>query len=260
MTVRNLQISSEIINKLGIPQIEDVTEKLLVNPKYTWARLAGVRDINNLFSIALHHDAYPKSNVSSKTDMEMMNEIARDHIKSKMNEVDGDAGFPYHFYIRNGRAYQTNDVLDRVYGVKSNNGYTVHVCTHGDYFNHDTLTDADRNALYGVLLMLKQPEVLPALKEIKGHKEYPENATDCPGFSVSKVLSDVRTIENQLEYAKSDENAKAVAFSIANQIIYLANLVNGKSSDGSDSSDGNREWAKQMLLLLEPFMKDKGLL
>lgn len=249
--MRNLQLPSEIIDKLGVVQVEDIVEKLPINPKNSWAQLAGVRDINDLTTIALHHDSYPKLKVSHYTDLQLASNMAQDHINNTAYDETGEGGIPYHIWIRNGRIYQTNNILDRTYGVGSHNAYTVHICLSGEYYKNDVLTDADSKALCAAIIMVKS--VLPNFQSIKAHKEL--NPTNCPGYDYKKIIADVQTIENQLEYAKSDENAKAVAFKIANQIVYLSNMVNG-----SDASPGNREWAKQMLLQLEPFMKERGLL
>lgn len=256
MTIRNLQLTSEIIAKLGVSQIEDITEKLPINPKNSWARLAGVRDVNDLTVIALHHDAYPKNKTTKYTDFQLASNMAEDHIENTAYDETGEGGIPYHIWIRNGRIYQTNDILDRTYGVGSNNAYTVHICVSGEYYKTDALTDADSKALCAAIIAVKS--VLPNFQAIKAHKEL--NPTDCPGYDYSKIKSDVQTIEAQIEYAKSDEKAKATAFSIANQILYMANLVNGKDAVGSDVGPGVREWAKQTLLSLEPFMRDRGLL
>ncbi|CAN7362220.1 peptidoglycan recognition protein family protein [Paenibacillus sp. LjRoot56] len=251
MTIRNLQLPSEIIAKLGVPQIEDIVEKLPINPQNSWARLAGVRNVNDLTTIALHHDAYPKANTTKYTDFQLASNMAIDHINNTKYDATGEGGIPYHIWIRNGRIYQTNDILDRTYGVSGQNGYTVHICVSGEYYKTDVLTDADSKALCAAILMVKS--VLPNFQAIKAHKEL--NPTDCPGYDYKKIIADVLTIENQLEYAKSEEHAKAVAFQIANQILYLANLLNS-----ADTSDGNRIWSREMLLQLQPFMKERGLL
>lgn len=256
MPIRNLQLPSEIIAKLGVPQIEDIVEKLPSNPKNTWAQLAGVRNVNELTTIVLHHDAYPKQNTTGYTDFQLATNMAQDHINNTAYDPTGEGGIPYHVWIRNGHIYQTNDLLDRTYGVASNNAYTVHICVSGEYYKSDVLTDADSKALCAAILMVKS--VLPNFQAIKAHKEL--NPTDCPGYDFNKIKSDVQTIESQIEYAKSEEHAKAVAFSIANQILYMANMVNGKDSTGNETTDGQRNWAKAMLLELEPFMKERGLL
>src|SRR5206468_13083508 len=99
------------------------------------------------------------------TPMQQMVDIANDHIQLTKNEPKGDAGFPYHFYIMRGQIFQTNPIAARTYGVAGNNGYTIHVCVHGDYARYDTLTDADLNALVATCIMLK--DALPNFAAIK---------------------------------------------------------------------------------------------
>lgn len=249
--MRNLQLPSEIIAKLGVIQVEDIAEKLPINPQNSWSQLAGVRDINDLTTIALHHDGYPKHKTTQYTDLQLASNMANDHINNKVYDAAGEGGIPYHIWIRNGRIYQTNNILDRTYGVGSHNAYTVHICVSGEYYKTDVLTDADSKALCAAIIMVKS--VLPNFQSIKAHKEL--NPTHCPGYDYKKIIADVVTIETQIEYEKSEEHAKATAFSIANQILYLANMVNG-----ADASPGNKAWAQAMLLELAPFMKSKGLL
>lgn len=259
MSLRYLQLPSTITDKLGVPPVVDMTDNLPKNPKNTWSQLAGTRNIADLTTIALHHDAWPKKNTVGKyTDIELAAKMARDHIANTSYDATGEGGIPYHIWIRNGHIYQVNDILDRVYGVGSNNGYTVHICVSGDYYNYDTLTDSDRNALYAAIILVKS--VLPNFKVIKAHKDFPNNNTNCPGYDTNIVRSGVTTIENQIKYAASSENAKAVAYKIGNQILYLVNMAQGKLSDGTVANEGQIEWAKAMLLSLEPFMKDKKLL
>lgn len=256
--LRNLQLPLKITNKLRGVVITDVTDQLPKNPKNTWAQLAGVRDLGDLTTIALHHDAYPKRNTANMSDMELLSDMAIDHIKNTAYDPTGEGGVPYHLWIRSGRIYQCNDLLDRTYGVGSNNGYTVHICVSGDYFQYDSLTDADRNALYAAILAVK--EVLPNFQAIRAHKEFPQNNTSCPGYDVNRVRADIVSLEQQIKYAESQQNAQATAYKIANQILYLYNLAQGKNPDGSAANDGNVEWAKQMLLELEPFMQERSLL
>lgn len=251
MDYRNLQIPSQVINKLGIPQIVNIIDQLPVNPKYTWAQLAGTREVAALTTLACHHDAYPKKWLTGKTALQHAVEIAQDHIKLKMNEPTGDAGFPYHFMIYDGTPYQTNHILDRVYGVGSNNAYTVHVMVAGEYAHSDVLTDADRNALYGVLLALKQPEVLPAYQEIKAHKEFAGNLTECPGYDIQRVRADIAALDLQLKADSDPAKTKERAYVGANQHNYLY---------GQYAADPvANKWMEPWLLDLEQYMRDKGM-
>jgi hypothetical protein len=219
MSLRNLQIPSAIQSKLGVAQIFDITDQLPKNPNYTWAQLAGVRDINNLTTIGIHHDAWPKKNRANVDDITFAKEIAQDHIDYKGNEKKGDAGFPYHLWIRNGKIYQTNDILDRTYGIGGNNGYIVHICVSGDYYSYDTLTDPDRNALYAAILAVKA--VLPQYKGIVGHCEL--NPKNCPGFDHKRVKLDIPRLELEMKSAGNASQVKANAYRATEQHRYLYN-------------------------------------
>lgn len=248
MSLRNLQISSAITSNLGNVVYQDATDSLPKNPKNTWAQLAGTRALEELTTIVLHHDAYPKKNTVNYSDMQLMSKIATDHINNTAYDATGEGGIPYHAFIRNGRVYQCNDLLDRTYGVASNNGYTVHIVVSGDYFNYDTLTDADRNALYAAILMVI--DVLPNFKEIKAHKEL--NPTDCPGYDHVKVKSDIKTIQMRIDRDSTKEAQKERGFSVANQSLYMYNK--------SQEDNGDGEWARHWLDEVYSIMKDKGLL
>lgn len=257
MPLRNLQLSSKITANLGNVQYQDVTDQLPKNPKNTWAQLAGTREINHLTTLVLHHDALSKSKTASLSDMQLMTNIANSHINNTAYDATGEGGIPYHVFIRNSRIYQCNDLQDRTYGVGNNNGYTVHIVVSGDYFNYDTLTDGDRNALYAAILMVL--DVLPNFKEIKGHSEL--NPTKCPGYDVNKVRSDIQTIQMKMMQSETEDGLNERAYTIANQILFTYNTAKGLDQYGQPTiSEGNRKWAQQKLLSLEGKMKEEGLL
>ena len=85
-------LNSNLISSLSVPQIVDVSDQLPVNKNYTWGDLAGWRRLEDLTTIALHHDAYPKANRAGYTPMQQMVNIANDHIQMTRNEPKGDAG------------------------------------------------------------------------------------------------------------------------------------------------------------------------
>ena len=248
MSLRNLQLSSAITNNLGNIVYTDVTDQLPKNPKNTWAQLAGTRSVDELTTIVLHHDAYPKANTTNYSDMQLMAKIANQHITNTAYDATGEGGIPYHIFIRNGRVYQANDLLDRTYGVASNNGYTVHIVVSGDYYKYDTLTDVDRNALYAAILMVI--DVLPKFKEIKAHKEL--NPTDCPGYDHVKVRNDIKTIQMKIARDQTVAAQRERGFSVANQSAYMYELTKKNDGDGA--------WAQHWLDEVYGIMKDKGLL
>lgn len=237
-------------------QFLDIRNQLPVNPHYTWAQLAGIRPVEALNTIVCHHDGIPKYKSTQYSDIALAKRIATDHINSKKNHPNGDPGFPYDVWIRNGTIYWCNDIEPREYGVANNNGYTVNVCVSGDYANFDQLTDADRKALYAAILMLK--EALPADKHLKGHKEL--SPTACPGFDMNKVRSDIANMEAEIAYNESAQKQDELAFRIANQILYFYKMAKGEDANGKEATPGQVDWAKKSLLKLEPEMRRLGFL
>lgn len=245
MSIRNLQLSPAQISKIGCPQIKDIADQLPVNKNYTWQQLTGgPRDIAAITTIALHHDCYPKKNVANTSDMDLAISIAQDHIALTKNEAKGDAGFPYHIWIRNGQAYQTNDLLSFTYGVASNNSYTVHICVSGEYKNTDVLTDADRKALYGAIMAVIG--VLPNYKEIKGHCEL--NSTDCPGYDHMKVKVDIASLQLQMKAASDPSMIMNKCFRAVNQHLWLFNEYK--------KDPVSNKWIEPSLLQLNEWMDE----
>jgi hypothetical protein len=235
MDPKNFIIPQKVTSSLGIPNIINVIDNLPINPNYSWGELEliknSVRTLEDITTIVLHHDAIPKSKSAHMSDMDLMVSIANTHI-----------------FIRNGMAYHTNDFRPLKFGVKANNHYTLHVCVSGDYHNYDTLTDPDRKMLLGVIIALKAE--LPCFKDIKAHKEI--MPTQCPGYDYKKIRSDVTTAEMQLEFKETDNAQAALAFNIATRLLDLYDKAKGNGPYAAE--------AKRKLLLLEPFMKEQGLL
>ncbi|MEO3947613.1 N-acetylmuramoyl-L-alanine amidase [Gorillibacterium sp. CAU 1737] len=222
MPIRNLKIPSAARSKLGVPDILDITDQLPVNPKYTWDKLiGGPRDPSKIGCIVLHHDALSKSSSAGISDMTFASNIASSHIRSTKNEAGGDPGFPYHFWIRNGQVYQTNDLLSLTYGVKNNNGYTVHICVSGDYFGKDVLTEPDRRALLG---SIEATKAVLNIRDIRGHGEI--QPTNCPGYSPDAIRAAVADLESELEFQESDLGATANAVALKTRVDDLYSKLN----------------------------------
>lgn len=251
----NLTYPSNLPSEYQGVQLVDVREKLPVNKHYTWAQLKGIRPITDLTTIVFHHDGISKASSAKHSDMQLMSSIANTHIRSTQYNKLGDPGFPYDIYIRSGNMYFTNYIEPLEYGVASNNKYTVNVCVAGDYANYDTLTDADRKALYVAFFMLKG--VLPSYKAVLGHKQL--QSTQCPGYDMDIVRRDLQSIEAQMQFEQSTARKNEMAFSIGNQILYLMNLMKGKKPDGTPATPGEQKWAEGAMLSLHPYMKERGL-
>jgi hypothetical protein len=248
--MRNLAIPQEVINKTGVPQIIDITDQLPVNKNYTWAQLAGTRDINDLTTVAWHHDDIAKSLRAGWDNLSVAKRIAENHIELTKNEKKGDAGFPYHFWIRGGQIYQCNNVLDRTYGVGSNNGYTVHVCVSGSYAGKDALEDADKRALQAVTLMLMRS--LPQYQAIKAHSEL--NATDCPGYDYAAIRNETVNLDMKLKQEATWAGKVKMVNEVANQYAYMTNLMK------AGENDGDAQWAANQLLAVREILIAQKLL
>jgi hypothetical protein len=249
MDYKNPQISTSLINKLGIKQIVDIRDKLPVNPNYTWAQLAGVRPLESLTTIVNHHDAYPKKNRVDKPDLNLAIEIANDHINKTADHASGEAGFPYEFWIRNGTAYWCNDILPRKYCVSGNNGYTVNVCVSGDFATHDSLTDMERNLLYALNIMLQ--EILPNYKALVGHNQL--QAKSCPGYDMNRVRKDIEAIKLEMSLDNTPNDNLARVFTMGARF-------NDLYARATNNNDRYQSEAQRKILLMEEDWKARGII
>lgn len=242
-----LTYPSNLPSNLNSVQIMDLRPILPTNPKYTWETLKGLRNINDLTTIVFHHDALSKASTLGYDNRTLATRIAQSHIKSTKNRADGDAGFPYHAWIRNGVIHITNNLEAFTYGVASNNGYTVHICVSGDYANHDTLTDQDRNALYAAYFLFRQ--WLPKYQQLVGHKEL--SPTSCPGYDMGKVRKDISAIELEMSLSNTPNAAMSRIFGFHTRYQDLYNkAVNPK--------DPNQAAAQMKLMDIIQTAIDKG--
>lgn len=250
MSIRNLQIPSNLISELNIPQIIDITDELPKRGKKGWDALTAPRDINALTDIVWHHTAcFLKINASAETH-------ANNHIRA------GEGGMPYHFYIKDGQIYQCNDVITFTYGVKANNDFTVHCSVEGCYspiHNQDgsitpadELSDANLRAMIGLELTLRP--ALPSYKQTNGHNYYKPNL--CPGYSMTKFRESINEVKNQLAYKDSDSGRSERAYSIATYMLWLYNLAQGKDQFGNPVEEELKIWAREKLLSAEEKVKE----
>lgn len=245
MQTRNIQIPSNLINELNIPQIIDITDDLPKRGKKGWDSLNAPRDINALTDIVWHHTAcFLSIGATAETH-------ANNHIRA------GEGGMPYHFYIKDGQVYQCNDVVTFTYGVKDNNYYTVHCSVEGCYSPihnpdgsitpADELSDANLRAMIGLELTLRA--VLPKYKQTNGHSYYKPNL--CPGYSMTKFREAVEEVKNQLAFKESNAGRDERAYAIANYMLWLYNLSKGKDEYGNPVEELMRLWAREKLLTAE---------
>lgn len=246
MNLRSLEFPSNLKNE--VKPIIDFRSHLQVNKNYTWEKLCGLRKPEYLTTIVVHHDGLSKAGYTNVSDVELASRIANGHINNKENHKNGDPGFPYDVWIRNGQAYWCNDILPLKYGVGSNNGYTVHVCVSGEYKFTDAMTDDDRRTLMAVILMLQEMTELPNLKIIKGHGEI--RATHCPGIDMDQLRHDVTGFKHRITVNDSLEAKRLRAYQVANQTQFMYSMI------GKD--DGNESWALSYFERFHEQMRAEG--
>lgn len=242
-------IPQNLLSELGVPQIVDIRNQLPINDNYNWEQLTGNRDLNQITTIALHHDALSKANTSGLTDLQLATNIAKSHIRSKKYHKQGEPGFPYDVWIRNGTAYLCNDLLPIKYGVGGCNGYTVHICVSGEYSASDMLTDADKRMLIAVILTYKQG--LPAYKETRAHKDFPNAKTACPGYDVQSLFTEIGKVELQLKAAADPEVTKLRMQRAKNQHNYLY--------EEYEKDPVGMKWLEPYLLRIDEVTREMGM-
>lgn len=254
--MRNIQIPSNLIDELKVPQIIDITDALPKLKPNGWDKLDPPRKLEALTDIVWHH-----SGMSLSLGCDALSH-ANSHIKK------GEGGCPYHFHIKDGQISQTQDILTFTWGVSSNNYQTVHVCVEGCYApvkNEETgvwtpadeLSEDNLRAMISLELTLRP--LLPSYKQSNGHNYY--KSTLCPGYSMTKFREAVAATEAKLSFSNTEAGLNERAYRIANSILFIYNTAKGLDQFGKPTvSEGTRKWAQQRLLLLEQPMKENNLL
>ncbi len=128
------------------------------------------RELSQITHIAVHHSAAPATIPPRR--------IAEYHVYSESHQWPG---MGYHFYIGpNGTIYHTQDLKLISWHVHKNNSYTVGVCLAGN-FTRTTPPRPQLDAAARLIAWLMQELRIPA-EYVLGHKEFPLNATACPGY------------------------------------------------------------------------------
>jgi len=158
--------------------IRNLRGKLTVNGNGWPSRpLSGVTDIT------VHHTGGGPS--------ETIEGIARYHASKRTSRGTLWKGIAYHFAIKGGKIYQTNDLTALSYHNGFNNSRAIGIAVLGNYDLRGP-SDADLNALKWLIQTLKLNKELTALNRLVGHREY-KNGTVCPGrfFPLDQLRQDV---------------------------------------------------------------------
>lgn len=236
--MRNVQLIQGL--PFNLPPILDITETLPTRKNDP----EPYRNTSDITHIAVHHSGVEGGTIQGYADYHVN--------KQKWYHIG------YHMVIGGNQIHQTNDLQTFSYHTSGNNHYTVGISVSGD-FTKRQMSDGERQALYGAILTVMSLFNIP-IEHVLGHDEYPHQKTSCPAFDMKRVRQDLRTIVNKMMYATTPNHAQERAFKIANQILFFYNLAQGKNPDGTAAEPGNIEWGKNVLLELDPFMTERGLL
>ncbi len=145
------------------PQITDVTDKLPKHAMLTYS----TRPLSQITHIAIHHSAAP-ANLGPER-------IAAYHVGKDW------PGMGYHFYVQpDGAIFQTNRLETVSYQVYKQNDYSLGICTAGNFMGGLIPTPKQIESVGHLVAWLTQ-KLDVKLENVKGHKEFPENQTACPG-------------------------------------------------------------------------------
>ncbi len=164
-------LSGDFLALARAPEVEqppmlEIVDKLPHREDETYEQ----RDLSQITHIAVHHSAAPADLPPER--------IAAYHVYSPTHQWPG---MGYHFYIGpEGTIYHTQ-ALDRIsWHVYKNNSYTVGVCLAGNF--NQTIPPAFQLQAAAWLIAWLMQELRIPLEHVMGHKEYPYNATACPGY------------------------------------------------------------------------------
>lgn len=233
MSLRNIQVIRDL--PFSVKPFVDITDTL---PSRT-PDPEPMRTLEQITHASLHHSAVEGGTIQGYADYHV-NKLGWAHIG-------------YHNVIKLDTLYQTNNWLTKSYHTSSHNGYTISFSISGD-LSKRALTDIERKLLYAGLLTALS--VFPKLRieNIRGHNEYPDNATSCPCIDMNQVRADVKNLQMLMDQQNTWEAKIAKVSDMINQFNYMNKLLT------PGPSDGNAQWAMNQQLDLYDLMKQQGLL
>lgn len=183
------------------PVITDVVDRL---PKHATLKY-DTRPLSQITHLTIHHSAAP-ANIPPER-------IAAYHVSKDW------PGIGYHFLVEpDGTIYQTNRLETVSYHVYKQNAYTVGICTEGNFMGGLIPTPKQIDTVGHLVAWLTQKLNLP-LERALGHKEFPENATACPGdnWLAGKRWKDLMVAQAR---ARLDGQVGATAKTIGHYMLF----------------------------------------
>ena len=154
-----------------LPKFVDKRNSL---PKHKTKRY-GRRSLSAIKYIAIHHSA--TTGGSAET-------FAKSHINKDW------PGIGYHFVIeKNGTIVWCNDLETISYHVGGHNTPSVGICMIGN-FTKESPTQAQLESTYALVKTLMEMLNI-STSNVKGHKEFPNQSTACPGLSMNNFRKEL---------------------------------------------------------------------
>ncbi len=152
------------------PAVVYKADRLTRHPTLRYDR----RSLSQITHIAVHHTAIrPDVGPERIAELHVMEDQSR--------HKDPWPGIGYHFFIHDsGVIDQCNDLETVSYQVYRANNYSLGIVLAGSFMNGATPTDAQLQSLSHLTAWLMQELNVP-LRNVWGHREFPDNATVCPG-------------------------------------------------------------------------------
>jgi len=152
------------------PSLVYKADRLTRHPTLRYDR----RRLNQITHIAVHHTAI-RPDVGPERIAEL--HVMEDQSRGK----DPWPGIGYHFFIHDdGTIDQCNDLETVSYHVYRNNAYALGIVLGGSFMNGVAPTDPQLRSLAHLIAWLMQELRIPS-QNVWGHREFPDNATVCPG-------------------------------------------------------------------------------
>ena len=182
------------------------------------------RELSQITHIAVHHSAAP-ANIPPRR-------IAEYHVYSESHQWPG---MGYHFYIGpDGTIYHTQDMKLISWHVHKNNSYTVGVCLAGN-FTRTTPSRLQLDAAARLIAWLMQELRIP-VEYVLGHKEFPLNATACPGYQWDNERNWKKLLLDAIEAVRSGKR-RTLAKTIEHYVLFWKHADDWAREDWQGAAD-----------------------
>ncbi len=200
------------------------------------------RDLSLVEYLAIHESSGP--------DTQTPREIAQFHIST-----NGWGGIGYHFLIaKDGTVYYVGDISTARANVANLNEAVIGICLIGNFVEGQVPTPEQLDSSHKLCVFLLSYQQLPNVNSwasVRGHKELPNQATDCPGDNWSSWrLSIVEGTNKESEIIPPllgifdlESQIKSLQTSLASvnqRAIFLQEALQEREQEIRDLKSGNK--------------------